>query len=204
VADYLCEVHGLFPNGEAWSTSRHITSSQAPATLLTTWKNAWVAAWTDGTHGLNAIYPTGTSLETFVVRTLDAQLRSTAAVSVAEHHAGVDTNTTLPAEISIVVTWRSSTGIGRTKRGHQALPAPAGDVVGNNNLTGPAQTRVSAAMNALKAAITADGSTFFLAPRFDTLHGIPAFTKTVTDIVQCRDKVGRAEKRYRKQASIYV
>jgi hypothetical protein len=204
MSDYFCTVNGVFPNGRKWSTGRHITSGQSPSALLTTWANAWTAAWNDGANGFKLFYPVGTVVQSFTVATLGATMRQTAKISQAAALAGTNANPSLPAQVSVVLSWSSSSSIGRTKRGNQKLPAPAENEVVNDKIPGPSQTSLSVAANMVKTAITADGSTFFSFPRSDTSTGIPAYTKSVLDTVKCRDKVGSANKRSKKEPSTYV
>jgi hypothetical protein len=204
MTDFYAQVHGLLPNGEAWSTGRHITSGRSLPTLLSVWGAAWDAAWTDGTHGLDAIYPAAMTVATYTVAQLDGFMRELAKQSLPTTQFGSDANEALPASSAIVVTWRSSTDIRRTARGHQELPGPSNDKVLNDKLTSAVQTRVSAAMNAIKASITSDGSTFYVFPKTLSFGGVPAFTKTVTDVVTCRDKLGTQKKRFRKEPATYV
>lgn len=204
MADYFAQCFGVFPNGEGWSTGRHITSSQSPTSLLTTWANAWTAAWNDGTNGFKLVYPTGTILQRFSIATLGSSMQELAKVQQAATLAGVNTNESAPTQVSIVFPWTSSAQIGRTARGHQSMPAPSVNELVVNKLVSGTQTSLSAAMNMVKNAITADGSTFFLFPRFTTSTGIAPYTKTVVDTVKCRDKVGTQDKRYRKELATYV
>ena len=205
MTDYIAKVHGVFSNGEGWSTSRHITSSQDPATILTTWGNAWQAAWTDSTHGLEQFYNTGTKITEFEVAVLGSQMREISGPPPrGVNLPGTSSAKGLPTQISIVASWRSSAQKGKTAQGHQALPACTEDAVTNNKLDSGPQTQFSAAMNAIRQAIQADGSTFFLFNRFPTSTGVPAFTKTVVDQVSVRDKVGTQDRRYRKELATYI
>lgn len=203
MTDYIAIVRGVQPNGRSWSTSRHITSNQTEAALLTTWQNAWTTAWNLATTGLNTVYTTGLTITQFEVGTLNGTMRkiskSTANVSLA----GIATGTSLPANNSIVVDWTSNT-TQRYGRGRQQLPAPADSQVVNDDLVAGTATNVKAAMNSIHTAVNADGSTYFVFPRFPTQGGQPAFTKTVVTTPLVRNKTGSQRKRYKKEVVSYT
>jgi hypothetical protein len=204
MADYLLQVKGTQSDGRPWSTGRHITSATAMATVLANWQAAWIAAWTDSLHGLQTHYVTGTTIDSFVIKRLDASLRQVSVLASPSSHAGTDAGDSLPGSVSVVAAWSSSTAIGRTARGFQALPAPAESASLKDKLTAGALTDFSDGMNAIKTAMTTDGSTFFLAPLVATLHGIAPFTKTVIDVVRVRDRLGSVVERAEKVAATYL
>ena len=204
MTDYYAQVFGHFNNARKWSTGRHITSNQSPAALLTTWSNAWTTAWNDATNGFKLNYPTGLAITNVQIATLDGTMKQTAKVGAPLALAGTSAGFPLPTSLAVVLAWSSSTQIGRTKRGHMAMPAPAENAVLNDTLTGTAQGQFSAAINLVKSAINADGSTFFVYPKFVTSTGIPAFTKTVTDVVKARDKMGSMDERMETEGATYV
>src|SRR6476659_3389077 len=92
MADYYCRAEGNFTTDLEWGIGRHITSAQSPSALLTTWTNAWVSAWTDGTHGLDALYPTTTTISRFSVATLDGLYLQVAKVEGTSSHAGTSSS----------------------------------------------------------------------------------------------------------------
>lgn len=204
MADYYCQVHGVFPNGRTWSTGRHITSGQSPTALLTTWQNAWTTAWNDSTNGFKLVYPTGTEITSFSVATLGPTMKETSKVAASAALAGVNTNASLPSNSTVVLSWSSSSRIGRTARGNQRMPAVAENEVVNDKLISGTQASISAAINIVKTAIQADGSSFFVFPPATTSTGIPAYTKQVLDTVKCRDKLGSENKRPKKEPATYV
>ena len=204
MTDFYCQVFGLLPNGEKWSTGRHITSGRPLATMLSVWGAAWDSAWTNGTYGLQGIYPTDLTVTGYSAASLDGNMREIAKQLLSASHAGVDSADSLPSNVSIVLSWRSSQDVRKTARGNQKLPGPSNDKVIDDKLDSVVQGHVSAAINAVKSAVIADGSTFFVFPRFNTFSGPLALSKTVIDTVTCRDKVGTMKKRIRKEAATYV
>jgi hypothetical protein len=201
--DYYAQVVGQYANGRSWSTARHIRSNQSLASLLVTWQNAWTAAWNDAAHGLNAIYPVGTSVTDFTVAQLGPAMQQTAKVENGAALPGTDVANSLPTFNSIVISWRAAT-IGRHDRGHMSLPAPAEDVVVQDKLTGPTIARVKAAIVAVQTAIQADGSTFFVVNRLPLKDGTPPGSVVTLTTPLVRDKLGKQAKRYRKEIAVYA
>jgi len=203
MTDYLATVRGVLPNGRTWSTSRHITSGRTEAALLTTWQNAWTSAWNLATTGLNTVYTTTTTITQFEVATLNGTMRKISKSLANVSLAGIATGSALPANNSIVVDWNSA-GVQRFQRGRQQLPAPADSQVVNDDLVAATATNVKAAMQSVLTAVAADGSTYFVFPRFPTQGGTPAFTKTVVTTPLVRNKTGSQRKRYKKEAVAYT
>lgn len=162
MADYYLRVEGNYTTDIEWGFGRHVTSAQSPSALLTTWTNAWVSAWTDGTHGLQTLYPTTTTMSRFSVATLDGLYLQTAKVQGTSSHAGTGTDDSLPFAMATLVALRSTTQIGKHARGHFYLPAMIETVVNADVLTPTAGARASLAVNAVRTAVQADGSTFFV------------------------------------------
>lgn len=203
MTDYIAIVRGVQPNGRSWSTSRHITSGQTEAALLTTWQNAWTTAWNLATTGLATVYTSALTITQFEVGTLNGSMRKMSKSVANVSLAGTATGTSLPANNSIVVDWTSST-VQRFGRGRQQLPAPADSQVVNDDLVAGTATNVKAAMNSVHTAIAADGSTYFVFPRFPTQSGQPAFAKTVITTPLVRNKTGSQRKRYKKEVVAYT
>jgi len=203
VTNYRCTVKGVFPNGRTWSTSRHISSTQSETALLTTWQNAWTAAWTDGAHGLETMYPIATKITEFLCTTLNPDMTDRSTSQVGVNIPGTNAGASLPSQISVVVSWRSAR-VGRHYRGHQSLAAPAEDQVVNDLLTGPGTIRVTAAMNAIKTAIQSDGSTIFGFNRLPLANGTPVGDIVTYTNVLTRDKIGTQDPRYTKEAATYT
>lgn len=203
MTDYRCHARGHYENGELWSTQLHITSNQTRAALLTTFQNAWVAAWTNGTYGLQTLYPTTTVMDSWDVYELDANMKATFKSSNASATPGTSSDNGLPNEVTITEYLRGA-GVTRNQRGYMHLPAPVEGIVVNGVYTSTAGTRVTTAIGALLAAIRADGSTIFSYPKIMTKTGVPAFTKTVllTNVTSLRP--GSQTRRAEETGAIYV
>lgn len=161
MTDYYCQVKGSYAGAASWSFGLRVTSNQAQASLLTTWQNAWTNAWTNATYGLATMYPTGTEITEYSVATLDANYKQVSKSLAAVSQPGTSTDDTLPYLNSIVVSTRTAM-IGRHARGRFFLPSPGESSINNNVVTSAAVTRVKSAVESVKTAIQADGSTFFV------------------------------------------
>lgn len=202
MTDYVAYVRGTLPNGRSWSTSRHITSNQTQTALMTTWQNAWTSAWNLATTGLSTVYDTNTVITGFEIGTLNGTMRKVSKDVVSVTLPGTATGTALPANNSVVIDW-TSTITQKYGRGRQALPAPADSQVADDLILPTPGANIKAAILSIQTAIQADGSTFFVFPRFATASGQPAFTKTVTSSFAVRKKTGSQRKRYRKEIATY-
>jgi uncharacterized protein YqgV (UPF0045/DUF77 family) len=202
MADYVAFVRGTLPNGRPWSTERKITSTQSPSALLTTWQNAWTSAWNLAVTGLNVMYDANTKITQFEVGTLDASMRKVAKTTATVNLVGTDANDPISANNAVVLYWTSAV---TQKYGHgfQKLPPPCEDMVNGLTLTATAGANFKAAIGSIKTAIQADGSTFFVAPRYTTESGQPAFAKTVLTTVVVREQLGDERTREQKVPKTY-
>ena len=202
MADYIAYVRGVLANGRGWSTERHITSTQSASALLTTWQTAWTSAWNLATTGLATVYDSTTSITQFEIGTLNGTMHKVAKSTANVSLAGTATGTSLPAANSIVVDW-TSTVTQKYGRGRMALPPPADDQVADDVLLATPGANVKAAIQSVQTAVQADGSTFFVFPRFATQSGQAAFAKTVTGTFAVRKQVGTQKRRGRKETKTY-
>lgn len=202
MADYVAFVRGTLPNGRPWSTQRKITSTQSPSALLTTWQNAWTSAWNLAVTGLNVIYDANTKITEFEVGTLDANMRKVAKATAAVNLVGTDAGDPISANNAVIVYWTSAV---TQKYGHgfNKLPPPTENFVNGLTITATGGADIKAAILSIKTAIQADGSTFFVAPRYLTESGQPAFAKTVLTNYEVREQLGDERLREQKVAKTY-
>ena len=206
--DYKLEVHGHYSAAVDWSFGCHANSAQDLATILSTWKTAWEATWSDGGHGLNILYPATTGIDSYRAYLLDSDFWSTQVQTSGSTKVGTSVADSLPWEVSVVVSQRSvsSTPAGR---GRIKLPAIIETSVNANVLDHGDGARMSTAVNAVKSAINADGSTIFVARRgvkATAKHPIavppgPKFTILTWKI---SDKVGSQKNRVKKIPAVYL
>jgi hypothetical protein len=205
MTDFYAQVHGVDANGFAWSTGNHITSGQTRDALLATWQAAWTSAWNLAGTGLKTVYTTQQSITRFSVKQLNATMREVSESSADVTLAGTDAGNAVPASMSIVVRWFPlNGGIERNQRGFNKLLGPAKSQTTNDDIDAGPAANVKAAMDSVRTAIQADGSTFFSFPRNDLENGTPAFTKTVLATLKVRRKLGSADMRDRKEVIAYV
>ena len=202
MTDYVAFVRGSLPNGRPWSTERKITSTQSPSALLTTWQNAWTTAWNLATTGLATVYNATTTISQFEVGTLNASMSKVAKVTANVNLVGSDANDPISGNNSIVVHWTSSV-TQKYGQGFMKLPPPCEDMVNGLVIAATPGANIKAAIGAVRTAIQADGSTFFVAPRFLTESGQPAFAKTVLTAFAVREQLGDMRVREQKVTKTY-
>lgn len=202
MADYVAFVRGTLPNGRPWSTERKITSVQSPSALLTTWQNAWTSAWNLAVTGLNVIYDANTKVTQFEVGTLDGSMRKVAKDVANVNLVGTDAGDPLPAGNAVVVLWTSPV-TQRYGRGFQFLPPPTETFSNGLTITAAGGADLKAAIQSVQTAVQADGSTFFVAPRYLTESGQPAFTRTVLTAFAVREQLGDRSEREEKVGKTY-
>ena len=209
VALYTCTAHGVYTSGRTWSFRQHFVSSALLATVEFDWTTAAQAAWTDGTHGLQTLYPTTTVFNTtrtysmVIIAGTPGKIVATGAAEDGFTHAGTSANDGLPDQNAVLVSLRTAT-TGPNGRGRTYLPAVdetivVGDVIGNT----PA-TRVTTAMTALRTAMAAAGHIHVVWNDESTLRD-PAIG-TTKPVTSCKtDRVVRTQRRrVRKETAVYV
>lgn len=209
MALYRCVASGVYLSGRPWSIRQNFSSSAVLATVQSDWAAQIAAAWTDGTHGLQTLYPTTTVLtlartySLFLTLGPPIKVKASAAAQNTMSHAGTSANDGLPDQDAVVVSLRTA-GVGVNNRGRTFLPAldetiVVGDVLGNT----PA-TRVTTAMTALRAGMAAAGHVQVIFNDHPTVHDpVTATTKPVTSCET--DRVMRSQRRrIRKMAAQYV
>jgi hypothetical protein len=139
----------------AWSFGIHFSSSSTLATVETDWLAQMSSAWTNGSHGVDTLFPTATILETVKTAQLTVvtisgvdKIREVATQEDNPALAGLSANASLPDQNVILVSLR--TGLpGRENRGRIHLPAPDVTLVTAGELGTTPTTRVSTAIAAL-------------------------------------------------------
>jgi hypothetical protein len=209
MALYRCVASGVYLSGRQWSFRQHFSSAATLATVEADWFAQTVAAWTDGAHGLQTLYPTTTvftrsrTYSLFLTLGPPILVKASAAAENVFSHAGTSVNDGLPDQDATVVSLRTA-GVGPNNRGRTFLPAldetiVVGDVIGNT----PA-TRVTTAMTALRVGMAAAGHVHVIFNDRPTVHDpVTATTKPVT---LCEtDRVMRSQRRrVRKSPAQYV
>lgn len=190
MTDYYCRIKGHYASGRTWGTGLHVTSTDTAAALLTIWAAQVTSFWTDGTHGLDTVYATGTEIDFVDVATLNGTMQTIARTAPTTLSlAGTSVDTALPDRNSAVLTLRAAS-IGPGTIGHMKLPAPVEGTVVGGEFQPTFYDRVGAAGRALLSGIGADGSQVFIFNKQATLHKPLAYTKTIMITAQGSSKVG--------------
>jgi hypothetical protein len=206
---YVCTASGVYDSGRAWSFRQKFSSAALLATVEADWLAQTAAAWTDGTHGLQTLYPTTTVFEATstyqMALTLGPPIRevASAVASDAFTHAGTSANDGLPDQDAVVVSLRTA-GAGPNNRGRTFLPAVEETIVVGDILGNAQATRVSTAMTALRAGMAAAGHTQVIWNHLPTKRD--PVVQTTKVITSCKtDRVVRTQRRrVRKELHQYV
>src|SRR5207237_4838403 len=103
-------------------------SVAAIGTISGDWAAAVVALWTNGTNGIQTLYPTGTLLTaTSAAALAGVPFREGAKQVAPTSHAGTAVTDSLPEQVCILVSLRGAQ-VGGRNRGRIHLPAPPEDV----------------------------------------------------------------------------
>src|SRR5690348_731831 len=120
---YRCSMHGVQPSGRPWSLRWGVVSASTVSTVEGAWSTQVSAAWTDATHGLQTLFPAGTTLNLVKTEQLQVvsissvdKLRVTAIAQDPLALAGTSANPSLPEQNAILVSLRTATP-GREGRG---------------------------------------------------------------------------------------
>jgi len=209
MALYRCVAYGIYSSGRPWSFRQHFSSSAVLATVQADWDAQIASAWTNGSHGLETLYPTTTELNRtrtyslFLTLGPPIKVKASAAAENTAALAGTSANDGLPDQDAIVVSLRTA-GVGVNNRGRTFLPACDETIVTSDILGNTEATRVTTALTALRTGMAAAGHVHVIFNDGPTvLDPVTATTKPVT---LCEtDRVIRTQRRRnRKEAAIYV
>lgn len=203
MTDYKLEISGHYGTGRRWSTGVHASSGTDLATALTDWSAQVNSAWTNGTHGLEALYATTTVLDTISVIQLGSTMHEVQRVDGPVTLPGTAAGEEGAGQLAILVSLRNVFS-GARNRGRMYLPSPAEDAVDEGILGGSQATRVSTAIIALFTGMRTAGYTFFVFnPVGHPLDPTPFTKKTLTS--EKIDKVLRTQRRrIRAELAEYV
>lgn len=203
MADYYARVRGHYASGRKWGFGWHINSSKTADAMQTAWVTAVTNWWTNGTYGMQTLYPTGTVLDSVDITTLTAGL--TALVRTAPAIltlAGTSADNGLPDRNSMVMSLRGAT-LGRGDRGRSFLPAPTEGTVANGEYQSTSYDRAGIAARALLFAITSGGDVVFVFNRLETIQKPTPLTRTTIITAEVSSKVASQERRVKQAAPVY-
>jgi hypothetical protein len=207
---YRCSVHGLQPAGGQWSFRQYYTSGGSVAAVEADWLAQIDSWWLNGSHGLETLFPAGTTVET--TKTAGIAVVSIGGIDKLREVSinfdnpalvGTATGDPMAEQCAILVSLRTATG-GKEGRGRNHLPAPDETLAVGGELTLVTAQRATAAFLALKAGMAAAGHTQVLAtevkPKTGTAVGT---TKPVTEIET--DRIVRTQRvRNKGRRAIYA
>jgi hypothetical protein len=200
---YRATLNGVFPDGRTWSSRLTIGNAAATASFLATWATALTNFWTDGTHGVETLYPVGTVLEEATAAVLDSTMREGEKLTQSLALPGTNVGDSLPAQDAILVSLRGA-AVGKKNRGRMYLPGPADTVAIVGEMDNTSTTRVSTAINALFNDMRAAGSTFYVYNAKANAHDpVPFVLKVIT--TEKVDRFIRSQRRRQeKNRAVYV
>lgn len=200
---FRCVASGVFASGSTWSFRQHFQSSSAISVVQGDWHNQIVSFWTNGTHGVETIYPTTTELTLTSTAQLSALAREGLKQSATETLPGTSADDGLPEQNCILVSLRGAS-VGRQNMGRIHLPAPVETVVNAGELQSTPSTRVSTSINALYAGMRLAGHDPVVYNVKTSVHDPVLFTpkSLVTEEI---DRVIRTMRpRTRRTRAVYV
>jgi len=206
---YRCVAYGAFTSGRRWSFRQNFISASPLATVEADWVAQLTSMWTNGSHGIETLYPTTTVLDRartyqlFLTLGPPIKVKAGFAAEDALSLPGTSANDGLPDQDVVLVSLRTN-GVGPNNRGRTKLPACDETIVVGDVLGSTPATRVTTALAALRTGMAAAGHTQVLFNDKPTvLDPVTATTKNVT---KCEtDRVVRTHRpRIRKLAAIYI
>lgn len=207
---YRNTASGVQPSGRTWSMGLHFSSTASLATVQADWLAQFSSFWTNGSHGVETLFPTGTTVtevksESLTIVTIGGvdKIRSTGIAFDTVALAGTSSNPSLPDQNAVLVSLRSALP-GREGRGRFRLPAPDETLVTTGKLGLTPSTRVTTAAAALRTGMAAGGHVEIILTTKLTKIGTPvgAFrvvVKEETDMV-IRSVRGRVKSRQAEYA----
>lgn len=204
---YRCLASGVFAGGSTWSFRQHFDSAADIATIQGDWFAQLNSFWTNGTHGVETLYPTGTILNfTQTSELTGVPFREGAQQSATAALPGTSTDDGMPEQVCIVVSLRGADA-GKKNRGRIHLPAPAETAAVGSELTSVLGTRVSAAIGALYDGMRLAGHTPVIynakISKVPTVDPVAQTLKTI--VTEEVDRILRTQRRRTKsKVHVYV
>lgn len=201
---------GVQPDGRPWSCSMGMTSSGTVSDVEFDWTVQVNSAWLNGSHGLDAILPTGTTLDEtkteqlhiVTIGTVD-HLRVNGIARDVQTATGASANASLPEQNVILVTLRTATP-GREGSGRIHLPAPDVTLVTAGELQTTPATRVSTAIEALRSGMATAGHTPALITYKKPLSGTAVGTTKPITLVETDRIIRTLRQRNKSRKAVYI
>lgn len=207
-------MHGVQPSGRSWSSRIHFSSSASLAAVENDWLAQVDSLWLNATHGLNTLYPPGTTIGTVRSAQLTVvpittpagvvnKIRTVATRQDNPALVGTAAGAALPDQNCILVNLRTGDP-GVLGRGKSRLPAPDETLVTAGELGTTPATRVSTAMQALQTGMAAAGHSMVVVNAKVSKAGLPVGTARTVTFIQT-DRVIRTDRgRVRRRVGVFV
>ena len=204
---YRCVASGVFASGLTWSFRQHFDSSASVSTVQGDWFTQINSFWTNGSHGVETIYPTGTVLNnTSTAELVGVPFRENLKQFGTATLPGTSADDSLPENVCILVSLRGA-AVGERNRGRIHLPAPAETAATGGELGSAEGTRVSTAIGALYAGMRLAGHDPVVynvkVSKVPTVDPVPQTIKSL--VSEEVDRVLRSQRsRTKSRRSVYV
>ena len=204
---FRCLARGVFAGGSTWSFRQHFDSSAVIATIQADWFAQLNSFWTNGSHGVETLYPTGTILDfTQTSELVGLPFREGPQQSATAALPGTSTDDGMPEQTCILVSLRGSDA-GKKNRGRLHLPAPVETAAVGSELTLVLATRVSAAIGALFDGMRLAGHNPVVyntkISKVPTVDPVPQTTKSI--VTEEADRILRTQRRRtRGKLAVYI
>lgn len=200
---YRCVASGVFASGRTWSFSQKFNSSVAISTIQGDWHTQIGSFWTNGSHGVETLFPTTTSLTLTSTAALSALGREGLKQTATETLPGTSANDGLPEQDCILVSLRGAS-VGKMNRGRIHLPAPDETVVDAGEMQVTATTRVSTAIGALYAGMRIAGHDPVVWNVHTSVHDPVAFTPKSIVTEEVDRQIRTLRMRSRGKRAVYI
>jgi hypothetical protein len=203
-------MHGEQPSGRPWSLTLGVVSSASVSTVEGDWATQVNAFWTNGSHGLETLFPATTTITR--LRTEQLHVITIAGVDflrvngIAEDTValvGTSSQPALPEQNTILVPLRTATP-GREGRGRVHLPAPDETIVTAGELGSTQATRVSTSMEALRAGMAAAGHVPSLITAVKTTSGTTVGSSRPIVLVETDRVIRTMRIRNKSRPAVYI
>lgn len=207
---FRCTASGIQPSGRAWSFRIYHSSSSSVATVEADWLTQVTSFWTNGSHGVETLFPTGTILEqtkteqiTVVTISGVDKLRSVGQVFDNPALAGTSANASLPDQNVVLVSQRTAVP-GREGRGRFHLPAPDETLVTAGEMGTTPTTRVTTASIALRTGMGGSGHTQVLVTAVKPKTGTAVGTTRAVTFEETDRVVRTLRGRVKSRKAVYL
>lgn len=211
---FRCSAHGVQPSGRPWSIRWHFNSSLSVNNVQSDWNSAINGAWTIGASALEALYPTGTTIDLTKTEQLNLvavtsprftgnKLFASVQASNTTTLAGTGTGDSLPDQNAILASFRTPE-TGRTNRGRTRLPAPLDSLVTAGAISSTTAGKVTTALTGVMTNMATAGHTLVLVTYKLGHTSLPVGRTINVSRIETDEVVRSARKRSKRRPAIYV